>query len=131
MVRTTYPRNPQQPTPPPPVTPGGVVVLPPNGVFPSIALSTYYAAPGDTISITGSNFPTNVSVNIFLTPEGTPYGTTSSGTATIANDGTLNTVFTIPEIVNGTPLTGNIIGVMVKDLTTGYYGVNWFYNIKH
>lgn len=121
------------PTPtkvPPTAVPPTGIVLPAPGVFPSIKLSTYYAAPGQTITITGVNFPTNEPADILVAPlyAMLPYVPVASTTTT--NTGTVNTQFIIPTVVNGQPLTGYAISVMVKGKVTGYFGYNFFYNTK-
>jgi hypothetical protein len=119
-------------TPVPPTTvtpvPGGAIVLPPPGIFPTIDFNTRSAGPGDTITITGSNFPTNEPVDIFITPKDSPYPTIPSGSAVTASDGTLNTTFTIPSDVGGVPLRGSALSIMVRGRTTGYFGFNFFAN---
>ncbi len=117
---------------PPPVTatPGGPYTMPPSGVFPTIAFNTYRAAVGDTLQITGQNFPANATVNIFITPMGTPYPATPSATAKVGPDGTLNTNFTIPADVAGVPLRGSAFSIMVKDPVSGYFGFNFFTNTR-
>jgi LysM repeat protein len=117
---------------PPPVTatPGGPYTMPPPGVFPTIAFNTYRAAIGDTLQITGQNFPANANVNIYITPLGTPYPATASGTATVAANGTLSTNFAIPGDVAGVPLSGGAFSIMVKDPVSGYFGYNFFYNTR-
>jgi hypothetical protein len=118
-------------TPPIIVTavPGGVY-YPPAGIFPSINFNTRSAAPGDTIQITGINFPGNATVDIFIAPVYTAYPATPSGSATIAADGTLNTNFTVPTDVAGVPLRGWALSVLVKARVTGYYGYNYFVNTR-
>jgi LysM repeat protein len=118
---------PPAPTPvPPPVSTG--LVLPPPGVFPSIDFNTRQAGPGDTIVITGVNFPTNETVDIFIAPVGSPYPIIASGSAVTAPDGTLNTLFTVPNDVGGVPLRGSPLSVLVRGRTTGYFGYNFFFN---
>jgi LysM repeat protein len=108
--------------------PGSGIVLPPTGVFPSIDFSSRSAAPGDTITITGINFPTNEVADVYITPlyGNQPYVAVAQ-TTTSAN-GTVNYNFAIPTSVNGAPLQGGAFSVLVKGHTTGYYGFNFFYN---
>jgi LysM repeat protein len=113
---------------PPTVVPGGQIVLPPPGVFPKVDFNTRSAGPGDTITITGVSFPTNETVDIFITPTGTEYPTMPSGSAITATDGTLNTNFTIPADVGGVPLHGSSLSIMVRGRTTGFFGFNFFAN---
>jgi LysM repeat protein len=115
---------------PPTAVPPTGIVLPPPGVFPSINLSTYYTAPGQTITITGVNFPTNEAADILVAPlyAMLPYVPVASTTTT--NTGAVNTQFVIPTTVNGQPLKGYAISVMVKGKTTGYFGYNFFYNTQ-
>ncbi len=115
------------PAPSTPV-PGGTIVLPPPGVFPKIDFNTRTAGPGDTITISGVDFPTNEPVDIFITPTGTQFPSIASGSATTAADGTLNTTFKIPTDVGGAPLHGSPLSIMVRGRTTGYFGFNFFVN---
>jgi LysM repeat protein len=124
---------PPAPTPLPPTTPVPPpasigLVLPPPGTFPSIDFNTRSAGPGDTITITGINFPTNETVDIFIAPVGAPYPAAASGSAVTAPDGTLNTIFTVPGDVAGVPVHGSPLSVMVRGRTTGYFGFNFFFN---
>lgn len=119
---------PAPPTPPAPPPTNTGLVLPPAGVFPSIDFSTRQAGPGDTITITGVNFPTNEAVDIFIAPVGSPYPAIASGSAMTAPDGTLNTRFTVPGDVGGVPLRGSPLSVLVRGRTTGYFGFNFFFN---
>jgi hypothetical protein len=108
------------PAPPPPAT----SFMPPAGVYPTIAFSTYVAGPGDTITITGKNFPGPRTVDIFITPAGTDYPKTTSGTASIAADGTLSASFTLPADAGGVALRGRYLTILVRDAQSGYYGFN-------
>lgn len=115
--------KPGTPVPPTPVTSG--IALPPPGVFPSITLNTYFAHVGDTLTVTGQNFPTNEPVDIFFTNLGWPYPASSSGSAITSATGTLNTTVGIPLAVDGVPLNGAQIGIMVKGRVTGYFAYNY------
>lgn len=128
-------------TPPPYTPPGGGVVTPPGGgttppgtyfppagVYPSIDFNTRVATNGQTIQITGRNFPGSRPVNIHIAPQGTPYPATPSGTAVTNPDGTLLVNFTIPADVAGVPLTGWAFSIIVHDPVTGYFGFNWIGN---
>jgi LysM repeat protein len=121
--------------PPPYIPPGGVVTppsggtyFPPSGVYPSIDFNPRVAGPGDTITITGRNFPGSRAVDIFITRRGTPYPAIPSGTATTNADGTLNAAFVIPTAVAGAPLQGQYFSVLVREPQSGYYGFSWFTN---
>lgn len=114
----------------PPVPPAGGVYYPPPGVYPRINLSTYRAAVGDTITITGVQFPGNAVVDVFITPRGAPYPPTASAEATTAADGTLNFNFRIPDVVAGVPLRGASFSVLVRARATGFYGFNFFINAR-
>lgn len=116
-------------TPVPTVTPIPVP-NPVPGVFPTIMLNTLKAGPGDTVTITGINFPPNAAVNIYVMPYLSPVPADASGTATIAANGTLNTNFTVPTTVSGVALHGPIITILVRDSATGFYGFNSFFNTK-
>lgn len=115
-------------TPPGGGTPGTGTYFPPAGVYPTIDFNTRSATNGQTIQITGRNFPGSRSVNIHIAPQGTPYPATASGTAVTNPDGTLLTNFTIPADVAGVPLTGWAFSIIVHDPVSGYYGFNWIGN---
>lgn len=129
-VRTATPRptvptatpRPGVPTPPP----AGNIRLPAPGVFPSINLNTYFARIGDSLTITGINFPTNEKVNIYLGNLGAGYPATPVATATTGADGSLLTTITIPPSVGGFALVNAKIGVLVRGEVTGYFGFNFF-----
>ncbi len=112
---------------PPPV---GGVVLPPAGIYPTINFDRRSAAPGDTITITGVNFPTNEPVDILITPLYSLQPYTPVAASTTAPDGTLATAFSLPVTVNGVPLTGYAFSIMVKGKQTGYFGFNFVYNTR-
>jgi lipoprotein NlpD len=118
--------TPVAPTPGP--APAGTIQVPPAGVFPRISFNTQVAGPGDTIIITGVDFPTNEAVDIFIAPTRSPWPTTPSGSAVTAADGTLNTNFKIPTDVEGVALRGSSLSIMVRGRTTGYFGYNFFAN---
>lgn len=123
--------TPTAPTPTPTFGTGGpTVFFPAPGVFPSIAFNTRAAGPGDTITITGVNFPGNEVVDIFVTPTGSPYPTTPSGSAVTAFDGTLNTAFTIPAEAGGVALRGPFLSIMVRGRVSGYFGYNFITNTR-
>ncbi len=111
----------------PPVPVSGIV-LPPPGVFPSIDFSARSAAPGEVITITGINFPTNEVADVLITPLYTNFPYVTVAQTTTSASGTVNYDFTIPTTVNGAPLAGGAFSVLVKGHTTGYYGFNFFYN---
>jgi hypothetical protein len=113
--------------PPPTQPPATGIVLPPAGVFPRIDFNTRTARPGQTITITGTQFPTNETVDIFIAPLGQAYPTTPSGSAQTSNTGTLNTNFTIPTAVDGVPLNAYAYSVLVRGRQTRYFGFNFFY----
>lgn len=118
-------------TPLPPVIPPSTgVTLPPPNIFPTISLSTYSATPGQTITITGINFPTNSVADVFITPLFSliPYAAVAQ--TTTSPTGTVNFAFTIPTVVNGGLLQGAAFSVLVKTQVTGYYGFNFFYNSR-
>ncbi len=120
-------------TPVPPVIvvpPTTGIVLPPPNVFPTISLSTYYATPGQTITITGSNFPTNSTADVLITQLFSLNPYTPVAQTTTSPTGTVNFAFTIPTTVNGAVLQGAAFSVMVRTQTTGYYGFNFFYNSR-
>jgi len=108
--------------------PVGGVVLPPAGVYPTINFDRRSAAPGDTITITGVNFPTNEPVDILITPLYSFQPYTPVAASTTASDGTLATAFSLPIAVNGVPLRGYAFSIMVKGKQTGYFGFNFIYN---
>lgn len=113
-------------TPPGGGAPGAY--FPPAGVYPSIEFNTRSASIGQTIQITGRNFPGSRPVNIHIAPQGTPYPATPSGTAVTNPDGTLLTNFTIPADVAGVPLSGWAFSIIVYEPASGYYGFNWIGN---
>lgn len=116
------PATPLPPAPPP------ASFFPPYGIYPRIHFNTYFARPGDTIVITGTNFPGPRQVQIFITQWGTNYAATASATATTNADGTLSTNFTVPNDAGGVPLVGAYLTVLVKDPVSGYFGYNTFRN---
>ena len=113
-------------TPVAPVVSG--LVLPPPGVFPSISLDHYYAQPGDTITISGVNFPTNGVADVFIKPLTSPEAYMVAAQTTTSPTGTVSYAFTIPTVVGGQTLTGYAFSVLVKERTTSYFGFNFFYN---
>ncbi|MBX3065576.1 MAG: LysM peptidoglycan-binding domain-containing protein [Anaerolineae bacterium] len=102
------------------------ITLPPPGVFPSFNMSTYFARIGDTLTLTGINFPTNESVDIYFTNMGTAYPNVPSGSAVISATGTLSTSIVIPPSAGLVTLNGSLISVLVRGRVTGYYGYNYF-----
>jgi LysM repeat protein len=124
-VRTVTPR-PSGPTPIPATPPASNIRLPAPGVFPTINLNTYFARIGDSLTITGINFPTNEKVNIYLGNLGAGYPATAVATATTGADGSLLTTITIPPSVGGFALVNAKIGVLVRGQVTGYFGFNFF-----
>lgn len=102
------------------------ITLPPAGVFPSFSMNTYFARVGDTLTLTGINFPTNEPVDIYVTNLGTAYPPVPSGSAVISATGTLSATLVIPASVGPVQLTGNLISVLVRGRVTGYYGYNYF-----
>lgn len=119
---------------PPPVVvtppPSTGVVLPPPNVFPSIDFNTRSAAPGETITITGINFPTNSTADVLITPLFSLMPYTAVAQTTTSPVGTVNFAFTIPTTVNGSILQGNAFSIMVKTQQTGYFGFNFIYNSR-
>jgi LysM repeat protein len=113
-------------------TPGAVsvggLVLPPPGVFPSIAFDRQFAVPGDTITITGVNFPTNGIADVFIKPLTSPEAYMVAAQTTTSATGTVNFAFTIPTVISGQTLSGYAFSVLVKERITGYYGFSFFYN---
>jgi LysM repeat protein len=125
-------------TPPPTRVPGTVTPVPtgtapaPVGGYPRIDFNVRNAKPGDTITITGVNFPPNEAADILIAPFVLPYTLTSAyvpvaSTTTLA-DGKVNTSFTLPTTLNNAPITGAGISIMVKGKVSGYYGFNFVWN---
>ncbi len=122
-------------TPPPTPIPGATTPPPPPPPvvgYPRIDFNTRYAKPGDTITITGVNFPPNEAADILIAPFVLPYTLTTAytpvaSTTTLA-DGKVNASFTIPTTLNGAPITGAGISIMVKGKVSGYYGFNFVWN---
>jgi LysM repeat protein len=110
--------------------PTGPIVLPPVGVFPSITFDRTSAAPGDTITITGVNFPTNGTADVYIKPLTSPIAYAPVAQTVTSGTGTVNFQFTIPTVVNGQPLQGNAFSVLVKERATGYFGFNFFFNSR-
>ncbi len=106
------------------------VVLPPAGVFPTIDFNTHSAAPGDTLTLTGVNFPTNSVVDVYLTPLLSLNAYKPIAQTTTSDTGTISFALAIPTTLNGVALQGNAFSVLVKTRTTGYYGFNFFYNSR-
>ncbi len=131
VITTPVVTIPPAPSPTPTYGTGGpIVFFPPPNVFPSIDFNMRAAGPGNTITITGINFPGNEMVDIFITPTGSPYPTTPSGSAATAFNGTLNTAFTIPAQVDGVALRGPFLSVMARGRVSGYFGYNFFRNTR-
>lgn len=118
------------PPPPPPPPPPGGVYYPPPGVYPYIDFNTRRAGPGDTIVINGYRFPGNSTVDIYIAPLRTPYPSTPQATTTVPASGTFSTNFTIPASVEGRPLVGTYLSVIVVARGSGYYGYNYFVNTR-
>lgn len=112
------------------IAPSTGVTLPAAGIYPSIDFSTRSAAPGDTITITGINFPTNSTADVYITPLMSLNAYNPVAQTTTSATGTVSFAFTIPTTVNGQPLQGNAFSVLVKTSATGYYGFNFFYNSR-
>jgi len=112
----------------PGAVPFGGLVLPPPGVYPSIAFDRQFASPGDTITITGVNFPTNGIADVFIKPLNSLEAYMLAGQTTTSATGTVSLAFPIPTVISGQALTGYAFSVLVKERTTGYYGFNYFYN---
>lgn len=126
-------------TPTPIVTPGipvtpvpPAVHFPAPGTIPSITFNTRNAPIGSTITITGTNFPGNADVDIFIAPRtpGVPstYPSTASGTGRTNADGTLAVNFTIPAAVGPAPLIGTSFSILVRARGSGYYAFNYVWN---
>ena len=130
----TETETPGEGTPTPEVTatpttvPVGPITLPPMGVFPSIAFDSNHAAPGDTITITGINFPTNGIADVYIKPLLSPLAYMPVAQTVTSASGTVNFPFTIPTSINGQALQGYAFSVLVKERTTGYFGFSFFYN---
>ncbi len=122
--------NPPPVNPPPVINPAPGVQLPPPGIFPSIDFSVRTAAPGDTITVTGVNFPTNSDADVFITPLLSLNAYTVIGQTTTSATGTINFALPIPTNINGAPLQGNAFSVLIKTRATGYFGYNFFYNSR-
>jgi LysM repeat protein len=125
--------TPANPVPNPTPNPNPVPTnpyYPPPGVFPRIDFNTRAAGAGDTITITGIQFPGNATVDIYIAPLRTPYPSTPQASATTAADGTLNTAFSIPDSVEGRPLRGGSLSVIVVARASRYYGFNYFTNTR-
>ncbi|MHB8624882.1 MAG: LysM peptidoglycan-binding domain-containing protein [Aggregatilineales bacterium] len=116
------------PTTVPTSAPVGSIVLPPIGIFPSIAFDSNHAAPGNTITITGINFPTNGIADVYIKPLLSPLAYMPVAQTVTSATGTVNFPFAIPTVVNGQALQGYAFSVLVKERTTGYYGFSFFYN---
>ena len=99
-------------------------------VFPTIDFNTHSAAPGDTLTLTGVNFPTNSVVDVYLTPLLSLNAYTPIAQTTTSDTGTISFALAIPTTLNGVALQGNAFSVLVKTRTTGYYGFNFFYNSR-
>jgi hypothetical protein len=129
QVRTATPRPPRPTVAPRPTTappPTSNIRLPAPGVFPRITLNTYWARIGDSLTITGVNFPTNEPVDIFLGNLGAGYPATPVASAVTGADGSLITTLTIPPSAGGFALVNAKIGVLVRGRVSGYFGYNFF-----
>jgi LysM repeat protein len=120
-------------TPVVPVTPVPPAVhFPAPGTIPSITFNTRNAPIGSTIVITGTNFPGNADVDIFIAPRtpGVPstYPSTPSGAGRTNPDGTLAVNFTIPAAVGPAPLIGDSFSILVRARGSGYYAFNYVWN---
>lgn len=117
-----------EPTATPTTVPTGPITLPPMGVFPSIAFDSNHAAPGQTITITGVNFPTNGVADVYIKPLLSPLAYVPVAQTVTSAIGTVNFPFAVPTSINGQALQGYAFSVLVKERTTGYFGFSFFYN---
>lgn len=116
------------------VAPATGIVLPPVNVFPTITFNTRTATIGDSLTITGSNFPTNETVDVFINTFSTTYNANYLGTpiATGVSDGfgRVNLTVAIPAVVGTETLRGQGFSFLVRGRVTNYYGFNFVYNSR-
>jgi hypothetical protein len=109
-------------------SPAAVVFRPAPGTLPLITLPAR-ARPGDSITVTGSNYPGNTRVLLYV--ERPSFGLKSAVLAEVTTqaNGTFSTTLTVPSTwPNNTPLNQNIISVSGYTQDGVYWGMNYFVN---
>jgi uncharacterized protein YjdB len=88
-----------------------------------------FARPGAQITITGSNYPGNSQIAIYVEKKSLDLASAQITTVTAAPDGTFTATFTVPATwLNGTPITQSTVSVSAYALGTPYWAMNFFTN---
>lgn len=114
---------------PAPVT--GVIPTPPGGQnsIPVIGLNPVRAQPGDVVTVTGSNFPPNSSVEVYIEKQSTALKSGVLATATADANGNFTTTITIPATwSDGSPVNQRTVSISGYG-PGGYWGMNFFVNL--
>lgn len=114
------------PTTPTPST--GVFVPAPNTI-PVLALQPTTARPGGSITVTGSNYPGNVQVTLYLEKQSAGLKSAPITTVTTQPNGTFSATITIPATwANGAAVNQYTVSVSAYTATGGYWAMNYFVN---
>ncbi|HLA42067.1 MAG TPA: hypothetical protein VJZ27_01450, partial [Aggregatilineales bacterium] len=83
----------------------------------------------DMIAVSGSNFPGNVKVNLYLEKQSLNLRSVTVGSADTRVDGTFSTTIIVPETwANGSPVNQNTASVSAY-APGGYWAMNFFVNL--
>lgn len=105
----------------------GSIHLPAYGTIPALSLSSYSAKPGATLTISGSNYPGNRDIQLYL--ESRALGLKSNLLTTVKTDhaGNFTATITIPATwSNGTAVNQYALSVVGYSTWGGYWAMNSF-----
>ncbi len=118
----------------PPATGGGTppqtgVHRPAPDTIPTLSITPRTAGPGDTVTVSGSNYPGNTEVTFYLEKQSQGLMSAAFDTTRTQADGTFTTTLTIPTAWDGSaPLTQPTISISGYAATGGYWAMNYFVN---
>ena len=95
-------------------------------VYPSIAFDRGLAIVGETITVTGINFPPSATVQVFYKPLTSADAYAPIGQTIASPTGTINFALVVPTTYENNSLLG-AVSVLVRDPVSGYYGYSFFY----
>ncbi|MFP4321925.1 MAG: LysM peptidoglycan-binding domain-containing protein [Anaerolineales bacterium] len=125
---------------PPPLTGGGTdpetqppatggVHQPPPDTIPNLSITPRTAGPGDTVTVSGSNYPGNTEVVLYLDKPSQNLRSDALESVQTAADGTFTTMLEIPQTWDGTlSVTQPTVSISGYAQSGGYWAMNYFVN---
>lgn len=117
-------------TPTAPTTPATTTTPPATtSNIPVITLQPNVAKPGDSISVIGSNYPPNATVQLYLEKPSLGLKSGVLTTVIVAANGTFTQAVTIPTTwTNGAPVNQPTVSISGYTTVGGFWAMNYFIN---